>query len=187
MKRTSLSLTSCLFMGLASARVPSDMAIISCLAAESTSPLVKLETLPAEKIYSQDKYKNGFDATYFIISKGRPIGYAERGERKAIIYGDEIFPVAQARMLPGFNVRPTELNPYIADWSLVTDANGNYLCISFPFGDLGESGSFQKNRSAYLINLVPGKNRRSLYGATGNIDLLRKQLLLKSSKQDRLQ
>lgn len=165
-------------MGLASAKMPSDMAIISCLAAEPTSPLVNLETLPTDKIYSQDNYKNGFDATYFIISKGRRIGYAERGERKAIIYGDEIFPVAQASMLVGFDVRPTELNPYTADWSLVTDANGNYLCISFPFGDLGQSGSFQKNRSAYLINLVPSKNRRSLYGATGNIDLLRKKFTL---------
>jgi hypothetical protein len=169
-------------MSHANAKIPSEMAVISCLAAESASPSIKFEIFPTTRIYSQDNYKNGFDATYFIISKGRRIGYAERGEREAILYGNQIFPVAQARMLPGFDLRPTELNPHIADWSTVTDANGNYLCVSFPFGDLGQSGSFQKNRSAYLMDLGSGKDRRSLYAATGNIDLLRKQLLLKPDR-----
>ena len=80
-----------------------------------------------------------------------------------------ILLIAQARMLPGFNVRPTELNPYSADWATVDDKSGSYLCISFPFGDLGQSGSFQKYRSAYLMAVGRSKACPILYGATGQI------------------
>ena len=72
-------------------------------------------------------------------------------------------------MLPGFNVRPTELNPYSADWTTVDDKSRSYLCISFPFGDLGQRGSFQKYRSAYLMAVGRSKARPILYGATGQI------------------
>ncbi|MBP1205234.1 hypothetical protein JOD97_003276 [Duganella sp. 1411] len=156
------------------ARMPSKVATVSCLAAQAMSSSVKWQPISTAEIYSEDDYKDGFNATYFIILNGKQVGYAERGEDKAILYGDEIFLVARARMLPGFDVRPTELNPFLADWATVTDGSGSYLCVSFPFGDLGQSGSFQKNRSAYLMAIGHGKGRRVLYAAGGNIDLLLK-------------
>ncbi len=53
---------------------------------------------------------------------------------------------------------------------MVTDADDGYLCVSFPFGVLGHSGSFQMNRSAYLMPSNKANVRRTLYFATGNID-----------------
>ena len=161
-------LTSALTLD-AHAKMPSKMAILSCLAAQAMSSSVKWQPISTDKIYSEDDYKDGFNAIYYIILNGKQVGYAEKGENKAILYGDEIFPVARARMLPGFEVRPTELNPYAAEWATVTDGTGSYLCVSFRFGNLGKSGSFQKNRSAYLMAVGQGKGRRVLYAAAGSI------------------
>ncbi len=174
MKRICLLLLTCALTLDVHAKMPSKMAILSCLAARSISPSVKWQPISTDNIYSEDDYKDGFNATYYIILNGKQVGYAEKGENKAILYGDEIFPVARARLLPSFEVRPTELNPYAAEWATVTDGTSSYLCVSFPFGDLGKSGSFQKNRSAYLMAVGHGKGRRVLYAAAGNIDLLSK-------------
>lgn len=145
------------------------MAVLSCLAAKAMSPSVKWRPIATEKIYSEDNYKNGFDATYYVMFGEKQVGYAEHGDEKTIIYGDQVVPLAQARMLPGLNVRPTKLNPFSAEWSIVDDKSASYLCVSFPFGGLGRIGTFQKYRSAYLIALAYEKGRPILHAATGPI------------------
>ena len=167
MKRLCLLLLSGVIAFNVHAKTPSKMVILSCLAAQAMSPSVKWRPIATDKIYSEEDYKDGFDATYFVIAGGKQVGYAERGQEKAILYDDHIFPIAQARMLPGFDVRPTELNPFSADWATVDDQSGSYLCVSFPFGDLGKSGSFQKYRSAYLIAVDYDRTRPILHAATG--------------------
>lgn len=157
----------------ARAAEPSRNAIISCLSASSTSASVKWRALPTEEINSQDAYRDGYDATFYIIEAGMEIGYAEQGAAKGIIFDSKIYPLTGARALVGFSVRPTELNPYTAEWGMVTDASGKYLCVSFPFGGLGQSGTFQKNRSAYLMPFVAANKPRVLYYATGNLELIR--------------
>ena len=169
MSRLCLLLLSSLITFNVHAKTPSKMVVLSCLAAHAMSPSVKWRPIATDKIYSEEDYKDGFDATYYVISDGKQVGYAERGKEKAIIYGDLIFPVAQARMLPGSNVRPTALNPFSADWAIVYEKSGSYLCVSFPFGDLGRSGSFQRYRSAYLIAVDYGSGRPILYAVTGPI------------------
>ena len=169
MKQLCLLLLSGLIAFSVCAKTPPKMAILSCLAAQAVSPSVKWRQIATDKIYSEEDYKDGFNATYYIISHGKQIGYAERGEEKAIIYGDHVFPIAQARMLPGFDVRPTELNPFSADWATIDDKNARYLCVSFSFGDLGRSGSFQRHRSAYLIAMDYDRGPPVLHAATGPI------------------
>ncbi|GJJ00997.1 hypothetical protein RugamoR64_15350 [Duganella rhizosphaerae] len=152
---------------------PSRAAILSCLSARAVSSSVTWRALPTEEINSQDDYKDGFNATYYLNLQGKDIGYAEKGAEKGILLDHKIYPVDSARALSGFATRPTELNPYVAEWGTVTDARGKFVCVSFPFGVLGQSGSFQKNRSAYLMSLTGSKNARVLYSATGNIDVIR--------------
>ena len=166
MKRLCLLLLSGLIAVNVHAKTPSKMVILSCLAAQAMSPSVKWRPIATDKIYSEEDYKDGFDATYYVIFGGKQVGYAEREDEKAIIYGGQIFPIAQARMLPGFDERPTELNPFSADWATLADKSGSYLCVSFPFGDIGQSGRFQKYRSAYLIPVGRGKRQPILYAAT---------------------
>jgi hypothetical protein len=154
----------------AQARMPSKAVVTSCLAAQENSAAITWRPLPTHKIYSTDNYIDGFNAVYYIQSAGKVIGYAEQGKIKAILYDDQLFPITRARALSGFDTPPTELNPFVAEWSTVTDHSGSYLCISFPYGDLGQSGRFQKNRSAYLIATEKTKTQRVLYSATGNVD-----------------
>lgn len=147
---------------------PSKAAAYSCLSAYAVVPSVRWQELPTHEIYSQDDYKDGFAATYYIVANGKEIGYAERGEKKAILYDRELMLISRARRLRGFDTPPTELNPHMAEWGTVTDESGRFLCISFPFGALGQSGRFQKYRSAYLISL--GSGAHILYSATGNMN-----------------
>jgi len=153
----------------AQAAAPSQLAVYSCLAAQSVSPTVKWRDVSSKEINSEDDYKDGYDATYYIVVEGKELGYAEKGESKAILYDRNIYPIKLAQALPGFDVHPTELNPFSAEWGTVQDSRGRYLCVSFPFGVLGQSGSFQSNRSAYLIPLSAEHGRRILFSATGNI------------------
>ena len=162
----------CFFLLDAQAAQPSKSAVYSCLAAQSVSPSVTWRDLPTKEINSEDDYKDGYDATYYLVADGKEIGYAEKGKSKAILYDRNLYPIELAQALPGFEVRPAELNPFFAEWGTVKDASGRYLCVSFPFGVLGQSGSFQMNRSAYLMPFNGEPGSRILYFATGNVDAL---------------
>jgi hypothetical protein len=53
---------------------------------------------------------------------------------------------------------PTAFNPYTAQWGEARQGKKIYYCVTFNFGGLGESGSFQNIRGVYLIavkNLRP--------------------------------
>ncbi len=152
---------------------PSRVAILSCLSARAISSSVTWRALPTEAINSQDDYQDGFNATFYLDVQGKDIGYVEKGVKKGILFDHQIYPVDLARGLSGFATPPTELNPYVAEWGTVTYAREKFLCVSFPFGALGQGGSFQKNRSAYLMSLTGPQNTRVLYSATGNIDAIR--------------
>lgn len=149
---------------------PSRSAVLSCLSASAIFPSVKWKSLPTREINSQDDYEDGFNATYYLVISGKEIGFAEKGAVQAILIDHKIYPLDSARPIPGFSVRPTELNPHVAEWGIVADGSGKYVCVSFPFGVLGQSGSFQKYRSAYLISPVRPKTARVLFSATGNLD-----------------
>ena len=75
MKRLCLLLLSGLITFSANAGTPSETVILSCLAAKAMSPSVKWRPIATDKIYSEDNYKDGFDATYYIISGGKQVGY----------------------------------------------------------------------------------------------------------------
>lgn len=149
---------------------PSNAAIYSCLLAYSVAQSVQLAELPTSKINVEDDYKAGFDAKFFIKVDGMDIGYAVKNNNQAaIIYSGNIYPLKVARRLLGTKEKPSEFDPYLAEWSQVRDATGDYLCASFPTGALGQSGGFQKVRSGYLLSIAP-KQRRTLYFVIADTD-----------------
>lgn len=183
--RKCLFLVICLAALDARAAEPSRAVILSCLSARAVSSSITWRAFSTKEINSQDDYQDGFNAIYYLVVQGTEIGYAEKGAVKGILFDHKIYPVDSARALFGFSVRPTELNPYLAEWGAVADRSGKFACVSFPFGGLGQSGSFQGNRSAYLMSLTASKKSRLLYSATGNIDVIRYPLGGKSSFNDR--
>ncbi|MYN39791.1 hypothetical protein GTP55_10440 [Duganella sp. FT109W] len=172
MRSAFLLMLSLISLDAQAAAEPSKAAIRACLSARSISSSVTWSALPTEEINSQDDYEDGFNATYYLNVKGKDVGYAEKGVQKGILFDHKIYPVDSARTLSGFATRPTELNPYLAEWGMVKDGRRKFVCVSFPFGALGQGGSFQKIRSAYLLSLTGSKNARILYSATGNIDVV---------------
>lgn len=174
MRRALFFLVSLILLD-AQAAEPTRAVILSCLSARSISSSITWSALPTAEINSQDDYEDGFNATYYLTLQGKDVGYAEKGAQKGILFDHKIYPVDSARVLSGFATRPTELNPDVAEWGTVTDRRGKFICVSFPFGALGQSGSFQKIRSAYLLSLTGVKDARILYFATGNIDATESQ------------
>lgn len=172
MIRKSLLVALSLFGLRGWAAEPSQEVIRSCLSAQTISSSVDWKAIPTEKINSQDDYRDGYNAIYYLDMQGKDIGYAVKGKSRAIVFDHKIYPVDSARELAGFATQPMELNPYVAEWGTVKDARGKFVCISFPYGALGQSGRFQEKRSAYLMSLTGSKNARVLYSATGNIDAI---------------
>jgi hypothetical protein len=168
----AICVLACTVMIQAQAHSPSAAVAYSCLSASSVAPSVKWQQFTTKVIQSQDDYREGFDATYFIIAEGKEIGYAKKGDREAIIFDRKLFPLERARFLNGFVYYPSELNPNMAEWGNVADASGRFLCVSFPLSELAQSGSFQKFRSAYLLSIERGRPQ-SLYFVSGNIELFK--------------
>lgn len=156
----------------AQAAPPSAAAAYSCLSTRSVVPSVKWRKFLTNYINSQDDYKDGFDATFYITVAGRDIGYARKDQQEAIIYDGKLFALGRERLLDGFVLYPAEFNPYMAEWGTVMDDSGKFLCVSFPPNELAMSGSFQKFRSAYLLPIDRGRSK-VLYFAGGNIELFK--------------
>jgi hypothetical protein len=153
---------------------PSTAAIYSCLVAYAVGPSVQLAELPTSEINVEDNYAAGYDATFFIKVDDKDIGYATRNKRAAIIFSGHVYPLESARRLLGIKEAPTEFDPFLAEWSKVSDATGGYLCVSFPTGDLGQNGSFQKVRSGYLLQ-IDRNQPRALYFVIANTDRFSKK------------
>lgn len=148
---------------------PSKAAIYSCLLAYSVAPAVRVTELQTKEINVEDGYRAGYDAKFFIRQAGKDIGYAQKGNSAAIIYSGRLYMLASARVLLGTTEPPSEFDPYLAEWRQVSDRTGRYLCVSFPTGELGQSGSFQKVRSGFLL-AINGNPAGRLYFVIANTD-----------------
>lgn len=153
------------------AKQPSDAVVFSCLTARSISSDVKFKALETNEIAEMDNYKSGYKAVYYFENAGTDTGYAKNGNRRALIYDGNVFPIEKAFVLPNARLRFYDFNPYLADWSKVTDKSGQYLCVSFNFDGLGRSGSLQAERGGYLLAVPVSKYAKGLFFATGNVNL----------------
>jgi hypothetical protein len=141
--------------GSALAGPPSEDMVRSCLMDRGTATGVSVLDLDTSSISEQDDYANGFNATYFFQYQNEDIGYAEKGNIKALIFKGKLYKLSSASPL-GDNhgsSNPGEFSPTLADWSFVKQSDGRYLCVSFNFDGLGQSGSFQKVHGGYLLDI----------------------------------
>jgi hypothetical protein len=175
MKRRWNAIFLYLFASHASAEPPTRDAIFSCLLAYSTVKSVEFSNLPTEEVNTADDYKSGYDAKFFVTIDGKDFGYAEKGARHGIIYEGTIYPSNAARFLLNTAEQPAEFDPFSAEWGTVADKRGKYMCVSFPYGELGKSGDFQKVRAAYIIAIGDKKIRHSFYYVVANTDTYKRK------------
>lgn len=144
---------------------PSDAVVRTCLGAEAVSSKVSYRTLPNQEVLSQEGYKPGYNASYYVDIGGKDIGYAEGQNRQAIIYSGTLYPLESAIAIKGHDSQhaAVQFNPYLAEWGRIREHKNRYLCVSFNFDGLGRSGSYQNVRGGYLLD-VGTRNRRLYFG-----------------------
>jgi hypothetical protein len=158
------------FASHVSAVPPTRDAIFSCLLARSTIRSLEYSNLSTDEVSTEDDYMAGYDARFFITIDGKDIGYAVRRACHGIIYDGIIYPASAARFLLSTTEPPGEFDPYSAEWGMVSDKNGTFLCVSFPYGELGKSGDFQIIRAAYMLAIGDKKIHHSFYYVVANTD-----------------
>ncbi len=142
---------------------PSDAVVKSCLGGEAVSSKLAYRPLRTQEVLSQDEYKPGYNATYYVEIDGKDIGYAEGESNHAIIYYGRLYPLNSAIAInENYNQQETiQFNPYLAEWSFIQEKRNLYLCTSFNFDGIGRSGNYQKVRGGYFLEV--SRKKRKLY------------------------
>lgn len=155
------------FFGKASA-IPSGAAVNTCLSKRQLYEKVEWKRLSSNEMVSRENFKQGYDAIYFRVN-GKMVGIARKDYGRAIIYDEILYSVKRARKIPNFDTSNADIDPFFADWGTVKEKSGIYICINFPSGELGQSGSFQKVRNVYMLQIFPRKKTGMLYSAIGRV------------------
>jgi hypothetical protein len=130
--------------------IPSSQVIQSCLRTEAVTPDVRyVDINPKSFNEEEDKARQTTSTT--ISFHGKEVGMWKTIDSKnfGVVYRDRKIPTKRVIKL-GSHV-PSAFNPYTAQWGEARDAKHTYVCITFNFEGLGESGSFQNIRGLYLI------------------------------------
>ena len=146
---------------------PSKAAIASCLSGRPASPAVTVDELARSPVRIIDS-RSGYRALYYFTDGGKDIGYVAKGNRYGLLYANEIYLLSSAKRLPGIKLRPGDFDPFFTAWRKVSDANGLYLCVTFPVGDPVPKGGVQ-NR-AYLLPLGAAPRAKNLFFASARAD-----------------
>jgi hypothetical protein len=152
MKRLIFATVLLAISSIVFATPPSEQLVLSCLQDRSAVSSIVIQDLDTTKVIEEDDYSDGFNAPYYFEYKGGDVGYAERKDSKALIFMGKLYLLSSAISLGDNRGPPTDFTPSLADWSIVTEGAQQYLCVSFNFDGLGQSGDFQNVHGGYLLN-----------------------------------
>ncbi|WP_157118976.1 hypothetical protein [Azohydromonas lata] len=145
---------------------PSQAIIQTCLKGNPTQKSPTATEVPTGEVYKEDNYLPGLEAVFLIEKNQMELGYIKGKSGDAILFNKKIFQLNEARVAAG-PLMPHEFEPYTATWLLITNQESRFLCVSFNFEGIGQSGRFQSIRGGYLIDAR--KKSKTLYFATGDI------------------
>jgi hypothetical protein len=151
------------FPRLASAAIP-EQVINSCLKTESTRDVRYIDLAPAMFASEEDEDTKRNTVT---ITHGRHtygIWESTNSDEFGLVYNSASLPAAKMQRVG--SEAPAPFDPYTAQWGEARHGKQTYLCITFNFQGLGQSGSFQNIRGTYAIDpRMPPK----FYYAVGDI------------------
>ncbi|MGI0506064.1 hypothetical protein [Burkholderia cepacia] len=132
---------------------PGESLVKSCLLARAVIPSVTIQNINVGEVLQEDDYADEFNASYLFKYEGTDVGYAEGKSEQALIYSGKLYQFSRAISIGNNNgIKPTSFNPTLAQWSIAKDGRQRYVCVSFNFDGLGQSGSFQRVHGGYLLN-----------------------------------
>jgi len=123
----------------------------TCVKAQSTSAGIAYDNIPVSRIDETGNEDTG--TTQTTIRFGREeMGTWETNvpDSFGIVYnGKQIF---LDRVIRLSKEEPAQFRTALARWGVVRTGSKSYICITFNFEGLGQSGSFQNVRGIYLID-----------------------------------
>lgn len=140
---------------------PSKSVVQACLTNKTAVGKVQYEEIDFSSVNAKDD--PGRSLTLTTIHSGvLAVGKFERSTDNSfgIVYGRTMFPAEQIQRLG--QARPEAFQVELAAYGVARHARNRYLCITFNFEGLGQSGSFQNVRGLYLIE-TSAKPMRTYY------------------------
>jgi hypothetical protein len=150
----------------AAGAAPSKKITDSCLSTEPRSSDISYVDLSPENFYVEEDVVRKIESKT-MLHRDQSFGIWENpgSSQFGLVAGGREVPVAEVIKLS--EAAPSTFNPYTAQWGEVRDAKNAYLCITFNFEGLGQSGSFQNIRGMYLFDLT--RRPAAIYYLVGDI------------------
>jgi hypothetical protein len=130
---------------------PSREVIETCVKNASSTPRVTYTRTPANAVeITKDEDAKQTETT---IRYGKDVigtWEAASSPHFGLTYNGKQIPLNQA--VPLSSEVASEFNPLLAMWGAIREGAKSYICITFNFEGLGQSGSFQSVRGIYLID-----------------------------------
>jgi hypothetical protein len=144
---------------------PPDKIVQSCLKTESVRGAVYTDIAPASFNVEEDVDRKRTSTT--LAYRGHSLGIWESTESAdfGLVYNSDTIPLA--RIVRSGPDAPAPFTPYTAQWGEARDGKTKYLCVTFNFPGLGESGSLQNIRGLYVIEA--SRKPAQFYYAVGDI------------------
>ena len=135
---------------------PSLAVVDSCLRIESASPGVQYVPIAADAFrITEDEEAGKTEITLRHGADTVGIWKVKKPEAFGLLFNGKKTPLARVTRL-GKGRAPAAFNPYEAMWGDIRESGKSYICATFNFDGLGQSGSFQNVRGLYLIERRAG-------------------------------
>jgi hypothetical protein len=130
---------------------PSREVTKTCVKTESTSPPVKYVDIPINEINETEDQEAGRTETTIRFGRDEMgVWETDSPSTFGLVYNGRQVSLDDVTRLS--KERPSQFNPSLAKWGVVSEGSNSYICITFNFEGLGQSGSFQNVRGIYLLD-----------------------------------
>ncbi|MES2317339.1 MAG: hypothetical protein V4631_07555 [Pseudomonadota bacterium] len=161
----------------AQAKAPSQRIIDSCLSTDSTSKSVRYahtKNFSVNEIKEVDDDHMGAEKLSTVVEIGKDtfgVWTSKAPKGYGLVYNEKEMPLHRVIRLDN-RYAPVELNLYKSIYGIAREGSNSYLCVTFNFDGLGESGSYQNIRGVYLVDRTARPFKA--YYAAGNISNIEK-------------
>jgi hypothetical protein len=130
---------------------PSKEVTKTCVKAGSTSPGVTYVAIPVTRIDETEDEDTGKTETTIRLGPEQ-MGTWETGSADSfgLVYNGK--QISLDRVIRLSKEEPAQFRTSLAQWGVVASGKRSYICVTFNFEGLGQSGSFQSVRGIYLID-----------------------------------
>lgn len=145
---------------------PSREVLDTCLQTKTVFPKAPyVDLTPHEFLVEEDEDRNITSTTFVHNNKSFGLWENVKSHNFGMVLNGHEIPASDVQRLSKH--APSAFNPYTSLWGEIRTMAQTYLCVTYNFEGLGESGSFQNIRATYILDL--GARPPKIYYAVGDI------------------